>query len=74
MMQNGRITEHFINLPRQLIVDMNFPRQLSLIRKIANFSIPGEISLQELITTVRRPHGGRQLSWNCHVRCPSVRT
>ena len=31
---------------------------------------PWDSALQELNTTVRRPHGGRQLSWNCHGRCP----
>ena len=33
-----------------------------------------ERSLQKLNITVCEPHGGRQLSWNCHGRCPSVRT
>ena len=35
---------------------------------------PFEVALQELKSTVRWPHSGRQLSWNCHGRCPSERT
>ena len=35
---------------------------------------PWDSALQELNTTMRDPHGGRQLSWNCHARCPCVRT
>ena len=33
-----------------------------------------EAALQELKTIVRWPHGGRQLSWVCHGRCPCERT
>ena len=35
---------------------------------------PFEVALQELKSTVRWPHGGCQLSWNCHARCPRERT
>ena len=35
---------------------------------------PFQVSLQELETIVCWPHGGRQLSWNCHIRCPSRST
>ena len=34
---------------------------------------PFEAALQELKSTVRSPHGGSQLSWNCHGRCPRAR-
>ena len=37
------------------------------------FFDPREFAIQELKTTVLLPHGGRQLSWFCHGRCPSER-
>ena len=35
---------------------------------------PWERALQEFENTMCWPHGGLQLSWFCHGRCPSVRT
>ena len=49
---------------------INLPT-LSMVVRIDHEPLdPWERSLQELNTTVRGPHGGCQLLWNCHVRCP----